>query len=141
MNSAKEKIIFQEMVQESCFAYNSGTHTYCVDTGRIITGNNIKYLSALLNYKLFFHGMKHFYAGGGLGEKGVRMKHTFMNEFPLALLDAEAQQPFIERANQIFEQKRENPQADTSALEAEIDQMVYALYNLTPEEITLIENK
>lgn len=31
--------------------------------------------------------------------------------------------------------------ADTSALEREIDQIVYALYDLTPEEIAIVEGK
>lgn len=35
--------------------------------------------------------------------------------------------------------KAENPNADTSALEAKIDQLVYRLYDLTEEEIELIE--
>ena len=32
-----------------------------------------------------------------------------------------------------------NPQADTSKLEAEIDQLVYQLYGLTEEEIRIVE--
>jgi adenine-specific DNA-methyltransferase len=32
-----------------------------------------------------------------------------------------------------------NPVADTTALEREIDQQVYALYGLTPEEIAIVE--
>lgn len=32
-----------------------------------------------------------------------------------------------------------NPAADTSALEREIDQQVYALNGLTPEEIAIVE--
>jgi len=32
-----------------------------------------------------------------------------------------------------------DPTADTTALEAEIDQLVYALYGLTAEEIALVE--
>jgi hypothetical protein len=32
-----------------------------------------------------------------------------------------------------------NPAADTSAMEREIDQQVYALYGLTPEEIAIVE--
>ncbi len=32
-----------------------------------------------------------------------------------------------------------DPAADTTALEAEIDQLVYALYGLTAEEIALVE--
>jgi hypothetical protein len=31
------------------------------------------------------------------------------------------------------------PASDTSALEREIDQQVYALYGLTPEEIAIVE--
>ena len=33
----------------------------------------------------------------------------------------------------------DDPDADTTALEREIDRLVYALYGLTPEEITLVE--
>lgn len=135
----KEKIVFQEMVQESCFMYDSGNHYFCVDTGRIITGKNIKYLIALLNSKLFFYGMKYFYAGGGLGEKGVRMKHTFMNEFPLSQLSLEQQQPYIDLIDKILEKKNKDIEADTTDLEDKIDNMVYALYDLTQEEIELID--
>lgn len=35
--------------------------------------------------------------------------------------------------------KKVNPQADTTALEAEIDRMVYELYELTEEEIRIVE--
>jgi len=35
--------------------------------------------------------------------------------------------------------KNGKPDADTSALEAEIDRQVYALYGLTKEEIALVE--
>ncbi|MFT5885069.1 MAG: adenine-specific DNA-methyltransferase [Arcticibacterium sp.] len=41
--------------------------------------------------------------------------------------------------NQILSLKKENPSADTSALEAEIDQLVYQLYDLTAEEIAIVE--
>ncbi len=43
--------------------------------------------------------------------------------------------------DQILALKQQNPQADTSALENEIDQMVYKLYGLTEEEIGIVENK
>jgi hypothetical protein len=40
---------------------------------------------------------------------------------------------------EILAQKQENPKADTSELESEIDAMVYKLYDLTTAEIELIE--
>jgi len=39
-----------------------------------------------------------------------------------------------------FPLKKQNPQADTSELECQIDQMVYKLYGLTEEEIKIMEN-
>ena len=38
-----------------------------------------------------------------------------------------------------MEEKKYNPSADTSALESEIDHLVYQLYGLTDEEIKIIE--
>ena len=45
-----------------------------------------------------------------------------------------------DRIDVIQVKKRENPAADTSSLEAEIDRLVYELYGLTEEEIQIIEN-
>ena len=42
--------------------------------------------------------------------------------------------------DRILAAKRKNPAAETSALEREIDQQVYALYGLTPEEIKIVED-
>ena len=39
----------------------------------------------------------------------------------------------------ILAAKRHDPKADTTALEREIDQLVYKLYDLTPEEIAIVE--
>ena len=50
------------------------------------------------------------------------------------------QQPFIEKVDQILALKQDNPEADTTTLEKEIDAMVYALYDLTEEEINIVEN-
>ena len=38
-----------------------------------------------------------------------------------------------------MEEKKYNPSADTSALESEIDRLVYQLYGLTDEEIKIVE--
>ena len=51
----------------------------------------------------------------------------------------EQQKIIIGLVDQVLEKKRINHNADTSSLEKEIDQQVYALYNLTPEEISVIE--
>jgi len=60
-------------------------------------------------------------------------------------------QPFVTLVNQLLAAKQNPPsppvakggnnEADTSALEKQIDEMVYALYNLMPEEIAIVEGK
>ncbi|MFH6967256.1 Eco57I restriction-modification methylase domain-containing protein [Flavobacterium sp. FlaQc-28] len=46
----------------------------------------------------------------------------------------------INKVNQILALKQENPEADTTTLEKEIDAMVYVLYGLKPDEIQIVEN-
>ena len=41
--------------------------------------------------------------------------------------------------DKILAAKKANPQADTSDMEKQIDQLVYALYGLTEEEIRIVE--
>ncbi|MGE0021442.1 MAG: TaqI-like C-terminal specificity domain-containing protein [Draconibacterium sp.] len=47
---------------------------------------------------------------------------------------------FTIKVTQILDLKQQNPSADTTALEAEIDEMVYQLYGLTDEEKQIVEN-
>ena len=42
--------------------------------------------------------------------------------------------------NEILSTKKENTHADTTGLEAQVDQLVYQLYNLTEEEIAIVED-
>ena len=43
------------------------------------------------------------------------------------------------RVDKILDAKHIDPNADTSALENEIDKLVYELYNLTEDEIAIVE--
>ncbi|HOJ64113.1 MAG TPA: hypothetical protein PLE45_06800 [Spirochaetota bacterium] len=43
--------------------------------------------------------------------------------------------------DKIFTAKKDNPQADTSKIEKEIDNLVYRLYDLTDREIGIIEGE
>lgn len=47
----------------------------------------------------------------------------------------------IKLVDRILTAKRKDPDADMSALEQEIDELVYQLYGLTQEEITVVEGK
>ncbi len=47
----------------------------------------------------------------------------------------------LNSVTKILAAKRADPQADTSALEGEIDQLVYQLYGLSEDEIGIVEGK
>jgi hypothetical protein len=58
---------------------------------------------------------------------------------PIPSVSKIQQQPVISLVDKILTAKAADPQADTSVLELEIDALVYRLYNLTYEEIKVIE--
>lgn len=66
---------------------------------------------------------------------------VYFSKFPVPEISETAQQPIISLVTRILAAKRADPQADTSALEAEIDGLVYQLYGLTEEEIGIVEGK
>ena len=54
----------------------------------------------------------------------------------MASLKKEQQEKIITLVDRILSAKKLDPQSDTSALEAEIDRLVYDLYGLTEDDIT-----
>ena len=60
-------------------------------------------------------------------------------KLPIPDVSPEQQQPIIELVDQILDAKRIDLDADVSALENGIDQIVYLLYGLTHEEIAIVE--
>ena len=114
----KPKIILQEIVQESQFMLDLDTHYMCNDTCRIIVGRNLEFLLRILNSELFFYSVKTFYGGGGLGDHGVRMKHTFFCNFPCI--------PYVK-------------ELEEKSGQAEIESFIYGQYGLSTEEIKYIK--
>lgn len=45
------------------------------------------------------------------------------------------------KIDEILHVKKENPKADTSELEANIDELVYKLYDLTDDEIKIVDGE
>jgi len=52
---------------------------------------------------------------------------------------SEKRKPVERLVERILSAKQRDAEADMSALEREIDESVYALYGLTPEEIRIVE--
>lgn len=134
---AKSKIIFSEIVSEPQFYYDEEGF-YPEATVFFISGKNLKYLTALLNSKAVTFLFKSFYMGGELVGK-IRYKKAFLEKVPLPVPNEKDELIINEKVNQILILKKANPLSDTTSIESEIDQMVYKLYDLTEEEIAIIE--
>ncbi|WP_412032725.1 Eco57I restriction-modification methylase domain-containing protein [Helicobacter pylori] len=143
----KEKIVYGEIVQEPRFYLDNGECElggfYAEATSFILTGEHLRYLLGMLHSKLITFAFKTFYAGGGLGESGYRYKKAFIERLPIPQI-TKSNKPkadkIIALVEQILQSKAKDPKANTQELEKEIDALVYQLYNLTDEEIKIIED-
>ncbi|WRB85404.1 class I SAM-dependent DNA methyltransferase [Helicobacter pylori] len=143
----KEKIVYGEIVQEPRFYLDNGECElggfYAEATSFILTGEHLRYLLGMLHSKLITFAFKTFYAGGGLGESGYRYKKAFIERLPIPQITRKNQEladKIIALVDKILKSKEKDPKANTQGLEKEIDALVYQLYNLTDEEIKIIEN-
>ncbi|MDD3066100.1 MAG: TaqI-like C-terminal specificity domain-containing protein [Endomicrobiaceae bacterium] len=103
---------------------------------------SIKYLQAILNSRL-----TKFYVNELLYD-GTHFYPDHMKQLPIKIAAAKQQKPFIEIVDKILAitdsgDYLENPakQAKVKEYENQIDQLVYKLYELTPEEIKIVEEK
>ncbi|GAA7124236.1 class I SAM-dependent DNA methyltransferase [Helicobacter pylori] len=142
----KEKIVYGEIVQEPRFYLDNGEcelgYFYAKATSFILTGEHLRYLLGMLHSKLITFAFKTFYAGGGLGESGYRYQKAFIERLPIPKITPQNQElarKITDGAKQILALKEKDPKANTQKLEKEIDALVYQLYNLTDEEIKIIE--
>ena len=134
------KVIIAGMSLRIEALYDEGEYLAGKSTS-IIIGDMIemKYITALLNSKLINYWFRITYNSltmqGGYFNIGVNE----LSSIPCII--STNMQVFTKYVDKIIAIKKLNYLEDTSALEAKIDQMVYALYNLTEEEIKIIENK
>ncbi len=134
----KEKIVWAEMTDEPRFIYdNKGFYTN--QTCYFIARDD-KYLFAILNSKVMYFFMRQM--ASNLGEGAFRWIKQFIERLPIPKITPQNQEladKITDGAKQILALKEKDPKANTQQLEKEIDALVYQLYNLTDEEIKIIE--
>jgi len=96
---------------------------------------NLFYLLGILNSKM---------AGVLLTDQRGGDYHIYpehIRNIPIPIAPNEMQNKIGNIAKDILNLKKSNPSADTTALESEIDRLVYQLYGLTDEEIRIVEGR
>ncbi|EGK8720413.1 class I SAM-dependent DNA methyltransferase, partial [Campylobacter coli] len=138
----REKIVYSEIVRKPQFYLDTKLNFYAEATSFILTGENLKYLIAFLNNDFVAFIFKTFYAGGNLGENGFRYKKAFLEKLPIPKINSKNQKladELINLVDEILKAKEQDKNANTQELENKINSLVYKLYNLTEDEIKIIE--
>lgn len=114
---------------------------FLLDTINQITINDskidIKYVWSLLNSKLVNWYCYLFVLGKAI--RTMQFDNPITARLPIFNASESQQAPFIALANEILAIKEQNPDADVSHLERQIDILVYKLYNLTYDEVKVID--
>jgi hypothetical protein len=140
----KPKLLFRQTGDRIIAAIDKTVGYYCIDSVNIGQvkleyHGQIKYFIGLLNSKL----MVFFYQEISQ-EKGrvlAQVKPQRIRSLPIAKANTQQQKAIEKLVDRILAAKAKDPQADTSALEREIDRLVYGLYGLTEEEIKIVEGE
>ena len=135
----KEKIVWIELSDIGRFAL-CDEEVYLLNSAYFLLPPpdlESKFLLGILNSSTI-----RFYLGliaetSGMGTS--RWINNYVKDFPIPVVARDQQTGIIKLVNQIIAAKRTDTDADVSALENEIDEIVYSLYDLTPEEIAIVE--
>ena len=148
----KEKIMYPNMTSTPSFILdNQGL--FCNDKAFIITlpKDVSKFFIGVLNSKLADLHIRKICSG--LGLEGIELRKTFMENFPIPILDTQPKQLLATQIEAIVEEIlriKNTPcegveplglgvvSGDTTDLESQIDALVYQLYDLTEGEIAIV---
>ncbi len=132
----KEKIIYPNMTLYLPFIFNDKGY-FINDKGYILSSDyfTLKFLVGYLNSKIAHRWIRKNCPElqGGTRE----LRKIFFENIPVPHLSNPLQQPFIDLVDKVLEGKENG--LDTTALEQQIDLMVYRLYELTYEEVKVID--
>ena len=101
---------------------------------------NPQLVLAILNSRLMSYWFVHKF---GKMQRGIfpQFKVNELAIFPMPCSFAPHEANLKTLVDRIINTKKQNPEADTSSLEQQIDDLVYKLYELTDEEIGIVEGR
>jgi len=139
---AKPKIMYPNMTSVFPFIYDEARYVGN-DKTFIITANDdsisLKFLTAVFNSKLAKYWI--WYTCPELQGGTREIRKTYFEKFTVPMDNPEAQTQLATLADQVIAAKTADPKADTSAIEEQINTLVYKAYGLSEEEIKIVEGK
>jgi adenine-specific DNA-methyltransferase len=133
---AVPKIVVPAIAGGMEFAYDEDGY-FLNNKASLAVPTNPFYCLAILNSSVSMWFAKQVFATkeGGFYDFEPR----YCSQFPIPAVPSEKQKPVERLVEWILSAKQRDAGVDVSALEREIDELVYALYALTPEEIKIVE--
>ncbi|EAH8788688.1 class I SAM-dependent DNA methyltransferase, partial [Campylobacter jejuni] len=139
----KEKLGWQRITQEPSFILER--ECILLDSMAFMVANSkneLKYLLGFLNSSLIFYYFKNI--GHLYSDKGFLLSNQYVEKFPIPKINSKNQKiadELVNSVDEILKAKEQDKNANTQELENKINSLVYKLYNLTEDEIKIIEGK
>jgi hypothetical protein len=115
------------------FINGTGLSNILIDeTKNVNLGLNLEFILGIINSKLINYWFSFYFTD-------VNIKPEQLRKIPF-VINSSSINEISTIVNLVIRSKKQNPSADTTDLENQIDQLVYQLYDLTEEEIEIIEN-
>jgi DNA modification methylase len=134
------KIICQRKCAElPIFSYSDG-ECYLTQTFNIIKTNrvNLRYLTGLLNSRLIAFWLRH---RGKMQGLNYQLDKEPLQQIPIAVPEIEVQTRIGHLVDEIIERKSTNANASIQDMENQIDIIVYHLYDLTYDEVLIVDSQ
>lgn len=128
------KIFYQVFQVKPVFAFDSNQH-YSNNSIWMVRKDD-KVLLSILNSKIGWFLISTYCTAI---QNGFQLIWKYLENIPIPNKAFDEQSSIEQMVSIVLSAKAQNPTADTSALEAEIDMLVYQMYGLTEEEIQLVE--
>jgi hypothetical protein len=145
LSAEKEKLVAPDISMGGNFAYDVEGKFYQTTTiygyiKKAEVSESYKFWMALLNSRLCWWFLTN--TGTTLANGFFRFKPDYIKPFPVPQdIPQKMEEAIVRIVDDILMQKKNNPQADTKSLESEIDAMIYKLYELTEDEIKIVEGE
>ena len=136
----KEKIVWGNIAYHSTFCY-AAPGEFITAPANLLTSssNDIKYLLACMNSKIFNWEFTRLGIPLGYAFEWKKQYVELIHVPPITDENRGIAEQIEGIVLQILDAKKAYPDTDTTAFENEIDELVYTLYDLTPEEIAIVE--
>ncbi|HZK55292.1 MAG TPA: TaqI-like C-terminal specificity domain-containing protein [Desulfosporosinus sp.] len=140
LDFSQPKIVAPQRSKSNTFGYNEVIWYASMDVYFITAKENsnvmLKYVLALLNSKLYYLWL---YNRGKRKGESLELYQQPLSEIPIKEISKEQQLSIVELVDHILIVKKDDPTADITSIEMQIDQLIYEIYDLSKDEIKIIE--